>query len=395
MGQLQVYITLVLTNYVGTGNYYIRHNSLWLGGDPPKVKNLLKGEAFIIQHREYIGDVLAGGSAGSTNSPFVNQTIALNPGLLKNFPWLAQIAVNYEQYSWNGLVFEFKSLQSDSIAPAGGSSSALGTVIMSTNYNAAATSFTNKQQMLEAEYSSDCKPSCSFFHPIECKGSLTPLNKLYVRAGPIIAGTDPRLNDHGIFQIASQGCQSGNMVLGELWATYEVKFYKPILGGIAAGFDIPTDHYQMTNPLAATPLGTPTAPSVPMSSIGTTQLATAPYNVITFPNSVYQGTFLVTWTIIAASGATLVYPALTFQNCTLGRYFSTIAGPDNVSIWTSPNAGATNQVTMTMIFIVTLPGTSPTVGVPSTITWGVAGTMPTGNGFGDLWITQINTGVIT
>jgi hypothetical protein len=66
------------------------------------------GSTVIVEHREYIKDVFTGPSAGTFNI----ESIPVQPGLVSSFPYLAAIAANYEEYSVQGLVFEFISTTS-------------------------------------------------------------------------------------------------------------------------------------------------------------------------------------------------------------------------------------------------------------------------------------------
>ena len=203
----------------------------------------------MISHREYIGDVytspvnaisdgsanvstqfqignvIVNGKAGVT-TPLVlgNQGFAINPGLKSSFPWLASLADSYECYKIHGMVYEFKSTSADALSSA---NTALGTVIMGTEYNAAATVFNSKQQMENYEFSQSCKPSESMMHAIECAPNLSPNDLLYVRDGPVPFGQDPRLFDFGLFQIATVGMQQQNVNIGELWVTYLIEMLKP------------------------------------------------------------------------------------------------------------------------------------------------------------------------
>lgn len=70
-----------------------------------------KQQPIIITHREYIGDVITSGTAGA----FKTNTYYINPGLNKTFPWLSQIAQNFESYRMLGCAFEFKSMSSDAL----------------------------------------------------------------------------------------------------------------------------------------------------------------------------------------------------------------------------------------------------------------------------------------
>lgn len=208
--------------------YNLTANKLLETNDPPIVQN--DGKEFIIRHREYICDIYSGVAGGPSNpapSPFKIEEFAINPGLLRTFPWLANVASRFEEYNIQGMLFEYKSMYSDAAVQLGGS---LGSVIMATAYNASKPVFASKIEMENYEFAMSAKPSQSMCHPIECARSQTPLNELYVRTDESLpANEDKKTYDLGKFQIASQGIPvTGDAAsLGELWVTYQIRFLKP------------------------------------------------------------------------------------------------------------------------------------------------------------------------
>jgi hypothetical protein len=174
-----------------------------------------------VVHREYVGDIVAPASP----AVFSNTVYSINAANSLLFPWLAPLAANYQQYRFNGMVFEFKTLSSD--ITAGG---ALGAVIMATNYDVNALAFTSKLTMENSEYAISAKPSRSQLHAVECDPSQTPNNLYYCldAARNVAAISDPRFYNMGLFQIATAGLPSSpGQVLGELWVSYDVSLMKP------------------------------------------------------------------------------------------------------------------------------------------------------------------------
>lgn len=252
-------------------------------GGPPTLSST-RSRSHVIRHREYIGDVVT-----AATSAFHITKYPIQPGLQQTFPWLYGIASCFEQYRINGMVFEFKSTSADALSST---NTALGTVIMATEYNADAAGFTTKQEMENHEFASSCRQSSSALHPIECKKSLTPVSELYVRTGPVADGQDLRLYDLGNFFIATAGQQGASVNIGELWVTYEVEFFKPQFSelqgpvhwvqyhgatGIVAG-----SHYFGTD--AVVQHGT---------DFGVTLTGTT----VTFPSTISSGTFVVTYIV--------------------------------------------------------------------------------------------------
>jgi hypothetical protein len=222
---------------VGFGDYTVSRNSIMhpsqsLSSQVPMIKNTNAG--VIISHREYVTDV-------QSTSLFTANSYSLNPGVSTLFPWLQAVAQNFEEYEYRGMVLEFKSMSSD--LNTASTTSNLGTVVMATQYNPLDPLFPDKRTMENYQFACSGKPSEHIIHPIECKKSQNVDTHLYVRTGPIPTGSDIRLYDLGTFTIATQGMPSAftGSLIGELWVSYEVEFFKPKLvstTGITALADI-------------------------------------------------------------------------------------------------------------------------------------------------------------
>lgn len=200
------------------------------------------------RHREFLGDVISSGTVGA----FQIETYPINPGLSKTFPWLSGVVGSkFQQYRINGCAFEFRSMSADAL---NSTNTALGSVIMSTDYDSADTDFASKQEMENTENGVSCKPSTDMLHGIECERSQTPVSELYVRAFDVPSGKDIRFYDLGKFSIATVGCQGTNVNLGELWCTYDIDCFKAIEQ--VPGYLIPFSQYSLTAQSATAPLGT-------------------------------------------------------------------------------------------------------------------------------------------
>nr|QKV51314.1 putative capsid protein [Crucivirus sp.] len=197
-----------------------------------------------IRHREFLGDVISSSSANT----FQVQSYAIQPGQSASFPWLSNVVgVNFQQYRVNGMLYEFRSMSSDAL---NSTNTALGSVVMATDYDSADSAFTTKQQMENTEFGVSCKPSCSMIHAIECARSQTAVSEQYVRPGAVPSNADIRLYDLGKFYIATTGMQGTNVNLGELWVTYDITFFKAIQ--LSPGLSIPSAYY----PISLTNAGT-------------------------------------------------------------------------------------------------------------------------------------------
>lgn len=357
----------------GFGDYQVVHNSLLenVGGiDPPPMVNSTDKGGYIVRHREFITDI-----AGTT--AFTNQSFAINPGLGSTFPWLANIAGSFEEYAIRGMVFEFKSLSSDSVLSSA-TNSALGAVVMATEYNVLNPSFTTKSAMENYDFANSAKPSVSFIHPVECKRRLTPLGELFVRSSPNTSNLvgDQRMYDLGNFQIATVGQQANGGVLGELWCSYEIEFFKAKTSSFVL-----TDHYRLATISDSAPLGT-TSGSNTVAAGQTNNIGgvlNGAGTAYSFPNSIASGRFLVVLTITGTGRATTA-PTITFTNA---AGYGGFTGGGAASFATTGSGVST----LTMVFTMNISAS----GAAFTLSGAVLPASPTS---GDLWVTAISTNVL-
>ena len=231
----------LIKRVTGFGDYNVSKNSLVYNADAvPEFAN--NDRCTVINHREFITDVL-----GST--AFSIQSYRINPNISTTFPWLAGVASNYEQYVIQGMIFEFKTTCATAI---GSTNTALGTVVMATQYNSLAQDFTNKQQMENYEFSQSAVPSSSIMHPIECDPKQTQCGGIFNMYNSSDQSGDTRLYDIGRFSIATVGMQAASTI-GELWVTYRICLLKPRLKGVEEVSDIFA--LDLPTVLQAAPLG--------------------------------------------------------------------------------------------------------------------------------------------
>lgn len=288
----------------GLGDYEVKKNVL-MSGNLPEVYNMPKGGGTIIRYQEYLGDIIT----SSTPGDFKIDAYNIQPGLPASFPWLSQIAANYEQYSLEGIVYQFKSTSANALNSV---NTALGSVMLATNYDVSDPSFVSKSEMLNYEYSSSCKPSESVLHMIECDPKQSVLTELYTRTGELPSNKDLKFYDLGKFQIATVGFQGTSVNIGELHVTYQVRLLKPKLFS-TLGEDIANYQTGCTDYTNALPLGSGTY--VPNASNNMDLVVTG--TSMRFPLSNVPETFLV---YLAWQGATPVAfvgsPIVTAVQCT-------------------------------------------------------------------------------
>jgi len=222
--------TGLMNRLVGSGMYsgrgsYESSNELMSGSDMHSVSMSSVGDetgSIIISNREYVGDMYGPATTGTFNLT----SFPLNPGLEQTFPWLSQIAANYEEYEFMQLVFDFKS----SIQDVNSSNGQVGTVIAATNYNASQPVFTDKPSMAAYYGSQSSKTTDDLVHGIECDpNKLSGAVGQYVRVNPVLVGESLKEYDHGLFQLATHNIPTSmlNGTLGELYVTYKVLLRKP------------------------------------------------------------------------------------------------------------------------------------------------------------------------
>jgi hypothetical protein len=210
----------------GFGDYTVSSNTLVNGGSPPAFQRGKHMTKFC--HREFVGLVFSPGGQFNVSA------YPINPKSSRFFPWLSEMALSFEQYIIRGMVVEFKSTSATAI---GSTNTALGSVIIATQYNVLAAPFSTQQQMEAYEYTTSCAPSQSMIHPIECASNLNSVSELYIDS----ANGDPRLEYLGTTYVATVG-QQASSTIGELWVSYEIDLIRPkLFSGVAsAGL---TTHY--------------------------------------------------------------------------------------------------------------------------------------------------------
>lgn len=223
-----------MAELLGWGDYSVKNNSLAtasgalpMGEEVPKFGSSGRGTRIV--HREYVGDIISSGT------DFKVTSYGLSPLNAKLFPWMSTIAQLYQQYKFNGMVFEFKSMSSEFASGA-----ALGTVIMATNYNANQKVFDTKMEMENTEFSVSAKPSLSQVHCIECDPNERVTEYLYVQpesAAGLVGVSDARLTSFGNFQFATAGVTAPvASTIGEIWVSYDITFLKPVINAYPFNF---------------------------------------------------------------------------------------------------------------------------------------------------------------
>lgn len=341
------------TGITGLGDYKVQKN-VFLGGNLPQIMNESGGGGTIVRFQEYLGDIRTAANPGD----FKIQSYNLNAADSYCFPFLSQIAANYEQYEIEGCVFQFKSTSADAL---NSTNTALGSVMLATQYDFVDPAFESKGQMLNYEFSSSCKPSENVLHMIECAPKFTTVNRLYTLTGALPANADPRLYNLGRFHIATTGFQGADVNIGELHVTYQVRLLKPKLN-VALGGTIDT-YYSEINQAATVytgPLPLGNATGIPLAktidSLGVTRTGTD----LTLLRSITKNFYRIEVCWIADTAVAVTYPVVTYTNAV-----------NTGSITTFPSNGVTARAVSYVGGFYTLGNGS----IPN-INFGTAGTLP-------------------
>lgn len=349
----------LVSQILGFGDYSIRANSLVqplnMGSTIAQFGDM--SNATHVCHREYIGDVIATGS-----SAFNSVTYSFNPGQVATFPWLSTIAGNYESYQFLGAVVQFKSTASDYAT-----GTALGAVILASEYDTADASYATKIEMENSQYCTSTKPSMDCIHPIECDPSVNVTPRLYVREGAVPAGKDIRLYDHCNVQVATVGVPAAaNTALGELWISYEIALFKPQINLPGA-----MDHF---TGVAVLPYYT--GVNVPLQSGSTIGGRVGPETYY-FPPNTQNGTFLFVYTVVGNLTTITTQMASILTNCVGVNYLVNGGG----SVIVAPENGTAAQRDILYMRTVTVTGLNASIAL-------LNGTLPSVGVF-DLWVVRL------
>lgn len=237
-----------------------------------------------IRHREYLGDVYASATAGA----FKNTTYVINPGSSTTFPWLSSIAHNFDQWKPNGIAVVFKTLTSTYAA-----SQSLGTVILATDYDVTDAPYADKIEMENSQFAVSGSAATCLMHPVECdqEERLTRLLLVHTELS-----TPDRFFDLGMLQVASSGCLA-NQLLGELWITYDISFYKPQL--FRTPTMVPMRNVSFRH--SGTPTGVTTFANPGAFSPHRSFTPTLGAQSIAFPQESWKGVYLVNMVIMLSA----------------------------------------------------------------------------------------------
>jgi hypothetical protein len=168
------------------------------------------GRGFVVRHREWLQQI-------SSNTTFTGAgRYIIQPGLTDNFPWLGQIAANFENYKFRNVRYIYRNRTASSTSY---------TIYCGVQYDVSDPEFKSIEELMTytnsreevawKDFSFDVKPS---------KGQLT--KKYMVRTDTLPSGLDPTAYDTALFTICGVGAALGTY-LGDLLVEYDIEFTNP------------------------------------------------------------------------------------------------------------------------------------------------------------------------
>ncbi len=342
-------------NILGMGDYKVEENTLLSGNGVPTMHES-GTRSMRVKHREFLGDI-----TGST--AFTTRSYTIQPGSANTFPWLSRMAELFQSYRIHGMVFTFNSTSADALNSV---NTALGTVIMSTQYNVSFPPFTSKAEMEQYEYTVAGRPSRNLTHIIECDPSLQVMDHLFCRSGALPAGQDYQFYDWGTFQFATVGMQAA-ATIGELWVSYDIEFFKP---RIQSGGSWPGDFTFIRNgPYVANGSVLGTIQTTPIGNLGVTVGSStgAAFDRIVWPEYITSGRYVVTVFWRGSVTAAVTFPIASYTNLTV----ATNNTQSGLQLYAPEGSNIASRATQQ--WIVTINGYASG---GSYITFGSAGTLP-------------------
>lgn len=300
-----------------------------------------------IRHRELVGTV--NGSIAFSATKF-----ACNPGMAATFPWLAPQAVQWEQYRFHKLSFEYITRTA---------TSTVGSVLLAPDYDAADPAPTTEAQASSFEDSVENVA----WKDLRCDlspDSMFPIGpRKFIRSGAQ-AGDLKTFDAASLFLCVVE--ETGASAIGKLWVEYDVEFFVPQNSPSSQTNSIGTDYYSRATAQTFT-TATPAAIAWDAASAGLDPLlwGTPAAGVFTPPAGAYDVAACVTINDSAAEAFSVTISVL--------KNGSQLSPPISSSVASSVSLGANAKLFVSLRGVCFVNGTD-TLQVSVTAT-GAAGTL--------------------
>jgi len=237
-GKYGVFGANAASGYMGRGMYsrMKRGNQLISGGvaNTPVMQSSGYDGSLIVSHRELVQEVYGAGPVPTGAGPhppsgFEVQTLTVNPGLERVFPWMSQLAANFEEYEIIQCVFEYEGKK---MVGTTDELTIHGTVTAAHKFNFKSQEFQDKHEMQSYPHANQCQAHQSLAHGVEADpGKIVGDGHKFVRLGGLLATDDQRDFDHATFSLAQSNipAELASKEIGCLYVSYTVKLMKPKL----------------------------------------------------------------------------------------------------------------------------------------------------------------------
>ena len=244
-------------NASGQGSYVVKRNALINQGasdgayDHSTFAAKSDLDTMVISHTDIISQIYA-----PPDDKYHTQSFALNPGLEKTFPWLAQVASCFKDYELLQCIFTYTPTLSDNLQTTTG---VTGNVVMTPIYDTHEKPFSDYMSQTQAPGSNEpAKVTDHIEIGVECdpkklNGSQTGKK---VRSSGVPFGQDVINFDHGKVILGMNAFPEAlyNQQIGFLRVTYTVRLRRPEHVS-ARGFAIGRDQHVLQSPTSVTTAG--------------------------------------------------------------------------------------------------------------------------------------------
>lgn len=181
-------------------------------GNKPQIAYSKNGRECRVVHREFVANV-----TGSVAFETPIQ-LKLNPGLNTTFPWLANIANNFEQYRVNRLVAKYLTRTGTNVP---------GSILLYPDYDAADAAPVS--EAVASNYSEVCEdaPWKDITCALRASGMHAIGPKKFVRAEALADNLDIKTYDVGTLFLST--VDGTTVSWGKLWIEYDISFFEPQL----------------------------------------------------------------------------------------------------------------------------------------------------------------------
>jgi len=171
--------------------------------------------------RELVADIYAPKTAEEA-AQFQKQVFEIQPGLYQSFPWLSQIACNYEQYKVNQLIYTYKPSVQGNVTTTSG---IVGDVMLASQLNKRDKQFEDAEQLQASHGAAVGLVSDHISIGVECDPKKTPGDDVKsIRYQGLSDDRDLQDYDKGKVTIATRNLPSAlvGQQIGKLYVSYNI-----------------------------------------------------------------------------------------------------------------------------------------------------------------------------